>query len=116
MTGALFFRDRKLSPEDKKSLLRAALPKPISRSVKTNGWWTGESGHVQDSGVIVLDKRRHFVELLLAARLNGPDRDADHATGKKGIYELMYGEFGKFHGKVSLNTYLPTQATRKHSG
>ena len=29
--------------------------------------------------------------LLLAARLDGPDRDGNETIGKLGVYELMYG-------------------------
>lgn len=54
--------------------------------------WTGESGHMQESGVIVVDKSRHFIPLLLSTRLNGPDRDGDEAKGKKGVYDMMYGD------------------------
>ncbi|KAK4497705.1 hypothetical protein PRZ48_010358 [Zasmidium cellare] len=91
-TGALFFKDRSMFFENKKAWLRSILPKPISRHVKQNRMWTGESGHMQDSGVVVIDKWKHFVALLLTTRLNGPDRDGDKGTGKKGVYELVYGD------------------------
>lgn len=91
-TGALFFKDRTMMPESKKSWLRKVLPKPLSHHIKDNRLWTGESGHMQDSGVVVVDKWRHFVSLLLATRLNGPDRDGDKDAGKKGVYEMVYGD------------------------
>ena len=47
---------------------------------------------MQDSGVLVIDKWLHFVPLLLATRLNGPDRDGDKEKGKKGVYEMVYGD------------------------
>lgn len=91
-TGALFFKDRSILPEDKKKWLREILPGPISRQVKQSRLWTGESGHMQESGVVVIDKWRHFVPLLLATRLNGPERDGDATAGKQGVYEMVHGE------------------------
>ena len=92
-TGALFFKDRNLLPENRRAWLKQILPKPISPNVKKNRMWTGESGHMQDSGVVVVDKWRHFVPMLLATRLNGPDRDGDEGKEKKGVYEMVYGKF-----------------------
>jgi len=91
-TGALFFKDRNLSPESKRSWLNSILLSPMSDNVKRSRMWTGESGHMMDSGVIVVDKWRHFIPLLLATRLNGPDRDGDQAAGKRGVYDMVYGD------------------------
>lgn len=91
-SGALFFKDRNLNPEKKRKWLRKVLPSPISEKVQQNRLWTGESGHMQDSGVVVVDKWTHFVPLLLTTRLNGIDRDGNEETGKKGVYEMVYGE------------------------
>lgn len=89
-TGALFFRDRVVAPQFKKSFLRQILPKPISRTAQKSRYWTGESGEYQESGAIVVDKWRHFVSMLLVARMNGPDRaDKD---GNKGVYSFFYGD------------------------
>lgn len=90
-TGALFFKDRNVSPESKRSWIKSILPSPISANVKRNRLWTGESGHHQESGVLVVDKYRHFLPLLLTTRLNGPDRDGD-ANGKRGVYDMVYGD------------------------
>ncbi|KAF3025348.1 hypothetical protein E8E15_008939 [Penicillium rubens] len=90
-TGALFFRDRNILPESKKEWLQKILPKPISRSVQESRMWTGESGHVQESGVVVVDKWMHFVALLLVCRMNGPDRDGNGA-GIVGTYDMVYGD------------------------
>lgn len=90
-TGALFFKDRNVSPESKRSWIRSILPAPISAKVKQNRLWTGESGHHQESGVLVVDKYRHFLPLLVTTRLNGPDRDGD-ADGKRGVYDMVYGD------------------------
>lgn len=93
-TGALFFTDRNLSPQnDKRAWLRQVLPKPISEQVqRTNRLWTGESVHMQDSGVVLVDKWRHFVSMLLTTRLNGPDRDGNAEQGKRGVYDMVYGD------------------------
>lgn len=93
-TGALFFADRNLSPQnDKRAWLRKVLPKPISEQVqRTNRLWTGESVHMQDSGVVLVDKWRHFVAMLLTTRLNGPDRDANDRNGHRGVYDMVYGD------------------------
>ncbi|GIZ37322.1 hypothetical protein CKM354_000077200 [Cercospora kikuchii] len=91
-TGALFFKDRNLNPEKKRGWLKSILPSPISDHVKKSRMWTGESGHQQDSGVLVIDKWKHFVSLLLTTRMNGPDRDGNKDLGKKGVYEMVYGD------------------------
>ena len=90
-TGALFFRDRLMMPESKKKWLQKVLPKPISNHVKQSRFWTGQSGHMQESGVLVVDKWRHFVPMLLVTRMNGPDRDGNEAEGKVGVYDMVYG-------------------------
>lgn len=91
-SGALFFRDRLIMPENKKRWLQQILPKPISRQVKQSRFWSGDSGHQQESGVIVVDKWRHFMALLLVTRMNGPDRDGNKDEGRVGVYDMVYGE------------------------
>lgn len=93
-TGALFFADRNLSPQDdKRAWLRKVLPKPVSEKVKrSNRLWTGESVHMQDSGVVLVDTWKHFVSMLLTTRLNGPDRDGNSEMGKRGVYDMVYGD------------------------
>lgn len=92
-TGALFFRDRLMMPESRKRWVQQVLPKPFSSQVKQNRYWTGESAHMQESGVVVVDKWQHFLALLLVTRMNGPDRDGDEAKGKVGVYDMVYGKF-----------------------
>ncbi|RMZ90296.1 hypothetical protein DV736_g2474, partial [Chaetothyriales sp. CBS 134916] len=91
-TGALFFRDRIIVPENKKRWLQQILPKPISKQVKQSRFWTGNSGHMQESGVVVVDKWRHFLALLLITRMNGPDRDGNKDEGRIGVYDMVYGD------------------------
>ncbi|KAJ5164097.1 Alpha-mannosyltransferase [Penicillium coprophilum] len=90
-TGALFFRDRNISPESKQGWLQKVLPEPISQAVQQSRMWTGESGHEQESGVIVVDKWMHFVALLLVCRMNGPDRNGNGAD-IVGTYDMVYGD------------------------
>ena len=91
-TGALFFKDRNLGREKKRQWIRKVLPKPISKQAEETRMWQGESGHQQDSGLLVIDKWRHFVSLLLTARLNGIDRDGNAAYGTRGVYDMVYGD------------------------
>lgn len=91
-TGALFFRDRLIMPENKKNWLQSILPQPVSRNVKQSRLWTGESGHQQESGVMVLDKYRHFIAMLFVLRMNGPDRDGDKSRNQIGVYDMVYGK------------------------
>ena len=91
-TGALFFKDRLIMPENKKRWLQQILPKPISKQVKQSRFWTGDSGHMQESGVVVVDKFRHYLALLLVTRMNGPDRDGNKDEGRIGVYDMVYGD------------------------
>lgn len=91
-TGALFFRDRLIMPESKKSWLQTILPQPVSKNVKETRLWRAESGHQQESGVLVVDTYRHFIAMLFVLRMNGPDRDGDPARGRIGVYDMVYGK------------------------
>jgi hypothetical protein len=91
-TGALYFRDRLIMPESKRMWLESILPKPVSASVKASRLWNGDSGHMQESGVVVVDTWRHFLALNFVCRMNGPDRDGD-GRGGKGVYDMLFGEF-----------------------
>ena len=91
-TGALFFKDRMIMPEQKKRFLQQILPKPISKQVKQSRFWSGDSGHQQESGVVVVDKWRHFMAMLMVTRMNGPDRDGNSGEGRIGVYDLVYGK------------------------
>ena len=108
--GALFFHDRILSIEDRRlrfsqpvifrdqdsiarhgqRWLRQALPKPISERLKQNRMWTGKSRQVQESGVVVLDKSRHFFAMLAVTWINGPGRNGVGSRGQ-GFYDAFYG-------------------------
>lgn len=91
-TGALFFRDRSLLPESRRHWLQQLLPKPISAQARQSPFWTGHSSHVQESGVVLVDKWRHFIALLVVTRMNGPDRDGDRSKGRVGVYDMVFGK------------------------
>lgn len=91
-TGTLFFKDRIIMPESKKQWLKEILPAPVSKKVKTSRYWTGVSGHMQESGVVVVDKWQHIIALLLVTRMNGPDRDGNKDKGIVGVYDMVYGK------------------------
>ncbi|OAA72450.1 alpha-1,3-mannosyltransferase [Cordyceps fumosorosea ARSEF 2679] len=91
-TGALFFRDRTLWKEWKQDWLKKVLPKPISPAVIASRYWKGESGHMQESGVVVVDKWRHFIAMLIVCRMNGPERDGNKEKDLVGVYDMVYGD------------------------
>lgn len=90
--GALFFKDRLMMPESKKRWLQQVLPKPVPKIARQSRFWTGESGHQMESGVMIVDKWKHFMSLMLVTRFNGPDRDGKKETGVVGVYDMMYGD------------------------
>ena len=90
-TGALFFHDRLMMEESKRDWLKKTLPEPISAKARQSRFWTGQSAHMQESGVVLVDKWKHFISLLLVARMNGPDRDGDKDKGVTGVYDMLYG-------------------------
>ncbi|OOQ89033.1 alpha-1,3-mannosyltransferase [Penicillium brasilianum] len=91
-TGALFFKDRVIQPSSKRSWLKKILPAPVSSKIRQNRFWTGESSHMQESGVVVIDKWKHFVALLVITRMNGPDRDGNEQEGRVGVYDMVFGD------------------------
>lgn len=91
-TGTVFFKDRLMMPESKRRWLQQILAKPISKKVRQSRMWTGESAHMQESGVVVVDKWKHFVALLMVTRMNGPDRDGNAEEGRIGVYDMVYGK------------------------
>lgn len=90
-TGALFFKDRLMFPESKQEWMQKVLPEPVSSKAQEARLWDGQSGHMQESGVLVLDTYRHFLSLLLVTRMNGPDRDGDEKKGIRGVYDMLFG-------------------------
>lgn len=91
-TGALFFKDRLMMPESKREWMEKVLPEPISSKAQETRLWNGQSAHMQDSGVLVIDTYTHFLSLLLVTRMNGPDRDGDKKRAIRGVYDMLFGE------------------------
>ncbi|KAJ5388687.1 putative alpha-1-3-mannosyltransferase [Penicillium cosmopolitanum] len=91
-TGALFFKDRLMFPESKREWMQKVLPEPVSSKAQQTRLWDGQSGHMQESGVLVLDTYKHFLSLLLVTRMNGPDRDGDEKKGIRGVYDMLFGD------------------------
>ena len=100
-TGALFFKDRLIFPESKREWMEKILPDPVSEIAMQSRLWTGESGHMQESGAVVVDKWNHFLTLLVVCTVNGPDRDGNKDADTKGMYDMVYGP-------VSPRPLLPT--------
>lgn len=70
--GSLFFYDRTLFPNWNlgPDWLRSFLP-TTSLLVPKTRWFQGTSSHEQESGVIVMNKRKSLLGLLSACKLNG---------------------------------------------
>jgi len=89
-SGAIFFRDRVFQTRmgmDK--WLETVIPTPLRKSVTSTRLYQGTTGHEQESGVIVVDRRRRFWGLLAACRLNCPKERAV-------IRDMTYGEKESF--------------------
>lgn len=72
-TGALFFRDRSLYPySDPDELYSRIFPWPHSRELQSNPISQQRTRHLQESGVLVVDKPRHVWGLLMVCLLNQP--------------------------------------------
>lgn len=95
--GSLFFYDRTLFPNWEKGpdWLRSFLP-TFSPLVEKTRWFRGLSSHEQESGVIVMDKRKSLLGLLSTCKLNGKnERDQvvyKHVHGDKEVKKKL--EFG----------------------
>lgn len=85
---AIFFRDRTLFDKDwKKTLwLDENLPLPLSDAVKETRMYRQISGHEQESGIVVMNKKERMFSLMAACKLNGKiERD-------RVIYKEFYGD------------------------
>lgn len=70
-TGALFFLDRTLfdNYEDGRRWLKSFLP-TYSTYVEQSRWWKTTSAHEQESGIVVMDKKRVLLGLLSTCKMN----------------------------------------------
>ncbi|KAL0141959.1 glycosyltransferase family 71 protein [Mucor lusitanicus] len=91
MTGSLFYYDRTLFPNWTKGpdWMRSFLP-TMSSFVPKSRWFRGLSSHEQESGVVVMDKRKALLGLLSTCKMNGvTERDEvvyKHVHGDKETY------------------------------
>ncbi|KAG0347899.1 hypothetical protein BG004_006618 [Podila humilis] len=71
-TGALFFYDRTLFPfwTQGADFLKSILP-IMSSFPKTSRWFRMVSAHEQESGVVLINKRKRFLGLLATCKMNG---------------------------------------------
>jgi hypothetical protein len=87
MTGSLFFYDRTLFANWEKGpdWLRSFLSTMSSLVPKTR-WFKGTSSHEQESGVVVMNKKKSLLGLLSTCKLNGvTERD-------EVVYKHIYGD------------------------
>jgi hypothetical protein len=85
--GALFYHDRSLykSSEETRKWFYELMPKPPSAYSQTLRIFQGKTGHEQESGVVLINKRETLVGLLATCTLNvGPIRDQS--------YKKVYGD------------------------
>jgi hypothetical protein len=100
-TGSLFFYDRTLFANWEKGpdWLRSFLP-TMSPLVPKTRWFKGTSSHEQESGVVVMDKKKSLLGLLSTCKLNGiTERD-------EVVYKHVHGdkEVGRNIKNIFLNT------------
>ncbi|KAF8985039.1 hypothetical protein BGZ46_006171 [Entomortierella lignicola] len=91
-TGTVFFYDRSLFPGaggDKKIWMESFLPTMSNHPSKTQ-WFNSKGDHEMESGVVVLDKRRHFLGLLAICKLN------DYYERKQVTYVKTWGDKESF--------------------
>jgi hypothetical protein len=108
--GALFFADRllRVTKRNYKPWFDEIVPHPHSEALRNSTMYNDVSDHWQESGVVVIDKRRRLLGLLAACRLNdGPERKEIHAWthGDKETFwlgfeiaEEPYNIYDKIHG------------------
>ncbi|KAG0276592.1 hypothetical protein BGZ95_007333 [Linnemannia exigua] len=83
-TGTLYFYDRTLFPgagRDKKDWMESFLPTMSNHPAKTR-WFRAKGDHEMESGVVVFNKKEHFVGLLAICKLNDL-HERDQVTYKK---------------------------------
>ncbi|KAI9281972.1 mannosyltransferase putative-domain-containing protein [Sporodiniella umbellata] len=94
-TGALFFLDRTLfdNYEEGRQWLRSFLP-TYSTYVEQSRWWKTTSAHEQESGIVVMDKRKVLMGLLATCKMNDKEeRDKvsyKHIHGDKETFWIGY--------------------------
>ncbi|KAG0286646.1 hypothetical protein BGZ96_009278 [Linnemannia gamsii] len=94
--GTVFFyartvpnKNSKVSQASKRAWLDTALPSVSSHPPKTR-WFRSKGDQDQDSGVVVMDKRIHFLGLLAICKMN------DVLERNQGSYRAVWGEQDSF--------------------
>ncbi|KAG0313338.1 hypothetical protein BGZ97_010266 [Linnemannia gamsii] len=94
--GTVFFyartvpnKNSKVSQASKRAWLDAALPSVSSHPFKTR-WFRSKGDQDQDSGVVVMDKRIHFLGLLAICKMN------DVLERNQATYRATWGEQESF--------------------
>ncbi|KAG0243077.1 hypothetical protein BGW41_002939 [Actinomortierella wolfii] len=79
-TGTLYFYDRTIFPgvTGPRDWMRAFLPTMSNHPEKTR-WFKLKSAHEQESGVVLIDKRRHLLGMLAICKMNDW-REREHVT------------------------------------
>lgn len=99
-TGALFFYDRFFGKDSSfKDWLHSIVRQP-SRKLKKSHLYKGESSYEQDSGVLIIDKVKHFWAMLASLRLNcQKERDVIHSRtwGDKETFWLAFEMMGEHY-------------------
>ncbi|KAI7905705.1 mannosyltransferase putative-domain-containing protein [Cokeromyces recurvatus] len=86
-TGALFFFDRTLFNDFQQGRiwLRSFLP-TYSSFVEQSRWWKTTSAHEQESGIVVINKRKALFGLLATCKMNDKN-ERDHVS-----YQHVHGD------------------------
>ncbi|KXN73108.1 glycosyltransferase family 71 protein [Conidiobolus coronatus NRRL 28638] len=124
--GTLFFHDRQIfEPKpDTISWFLSLLPdKLLDNEVPARlgniGWFTGKSEHIQESGMVLIDKAKHLTPLLTTALLNKKvERELTYKRvyGDKETYWIGFEIIGRSYffspyepHPIGDNTYFPRQ-------
>ncbi|KAG0297563.1 hypothetical protein BGZ96_005871 [Linnemannia gamsii] len=91
-TGTLYFYDRTLSPGsggNKKEWMKSFLPTMSNHPAKTR-WFRSKGEHEMESGVVIFNKKDHFLGLLAICKLNDL-HERDQVT-----YQMTWGDKESF--------------------
>lgn len=90
--GTVFFYDRTVFPGaggDKRQWMESFLPSMSNHPAKTR-WFRSKGDHEMESGVVVLDKRRHFLGMLAICTIN------DYYEREQVTYARTWGDKESF--------------------
>ncbi|KAF8927368.1 mannosyltransferase putative-domain-containing protein [Dissophora ornata] len=90
--GTVYFYDRTLFPgisANKIEWMKSFLPTMSNHPAKTR-WFQLKSDHEMESGVVVLDKRRHFLGLMAICKIN------DYYEREQVTYQKTWGDKESF--------------------